>query len=76
MEFTETVAYDSVYIEGIANLYEFDCGGNSGWMYCVNGFFPSYGCSKYEVKDGDVIEWKYTCNLGYDVGGGYAKNER
>ena len=24
------------------------------------------------VKDGDVVEWRYTCDLGYDVGGGYA----
>ena len=24
------------------------------------------------MKDGDVIEWVYTCDLGYDVGGGYA----
>ena len=70
MEFTETTAYNSAYIEGIGNIYEFDCGSNSGWMYCVNGIFPSYGCSQYEVKDGDTIEWKYTCNLGYDVGGG------
>ena len=27
---------------------------------------------EYVVKDGDVIEWVYTCDLGYDVGGGYA----
>ena len=25
-----------------------------------------------DIKDGDVIEWVYTCDLGYDVGGGYA----
>lgn len=30
--------------------------------------FPNYGCSKYEVSDGDVIEWRYTCDLGKDVG--------
>ena len=69
MEFN-TASYDSAYIEGINNLYEFDCGANSGWMYKVNGTFPNYGCSKYDLKDGDVIEWVYTCNLGYDVGGG------
>ena len=63
--------YDSYYIEGINNLYEFDCGSESGWMYKVNGWFPNYGCSAYPLKDGDVIVWCYTCNgLGADVGGG------
>ena len=70
MEFSYNSVYDSAYIEGINNLYEFDCGANSGWMYKVNGWVPNYGCSKYSLKDGDVIEWVYTCNLGYDVGGG------
>ena len=72
MEFSNTPIYNSAYIEGIHNLYEFDVGNLSGWMYKVNGWFPNYGCSRYQLKDGDVIEWVYTCNLGYDVGGGYA----
>lgn len=70
LEFTYTPIYNSAYIEGIGNLYEFDCGANSGWNYKVNDWFPNYGCSRYEVKNGDVIEWLYTCNLGYDIGGG------
>ena len=49
--------YNSVYVEGINNLYEFDCGRWSGWMYCVNGWYPNYGCSRYQVQQGDVIEW-------------------
>ena len=60
------------YVEGIANLYEFDVGDGSGWMYKVNGWFPNYGCSGYTLSQGDVICWVYTCNLGDDVGGGYA----
>ncbi len=47
-------------------------GNLSGWMYSVNGWFPNYGCSRYALKDGDIVEWRYTCDLGYDVGGGYA----
>ena len=27
--------------------------------------------SSYKPKDGDKIEWKYTCNLGSDVGNPY-----
>ncbi|MDO5478967.1 MAG: DUF4430 domain-containing protein [Clostridia bacterium] len=68
MEFTNTPMYKSAYIEGIANLYEFDCGELSGWMYKVNGIFPDYGSSLYEVKNGDIIEWVYTCDKGKDVG--------
>lgn len=72
MEFVNTPAYHSAYIEGIHNLYEFDVGNLSGWMYKVNDWFPNYGCSRYRLQDGDVVEWKYTCDLGSDVGGGSA----
>ena len=74
MEFVNTPIYNSAYIEGIGNLYEFDCGELSGWMYKVNGWFPNYGCSRYQLKAGDKIEWVYTCDLGADVGGDYLKN--
>ena len=33
MEFENTPLYNSAYVEDIANLYEFDCGELSGWMY-------------------------------------------
>ena len=68
MESSWTPIYNSAYIEGIHNLYEFDCGELSGWMYRVNGWYPNYGCSRYQLKDGDVVEWRYTCDLGNDVG--------
>lgn len=68
MESSFTPMYNSAYIEGIANLYEFDCGSSSGWMYSVNGWYPNYGCSRYTLKQGDRIEWRYTCNLGKDIG--------
>ncbi len=74
MEFSKTPAYDNIYIEGIGNLYEFDCGELSGWMYRVNGEFPKYGCSEFKVSPGDKIEFLYTCNLGRDIGGSNAAN--
>lgn len=61
--------YHSVYIQGINHLYEFSCGPLSGWMYRVNGEFPGYGCSRYELKDGDYVEYVYSCDLGRDIGG-------
>ncbi len=71
MAFSFNPVFNSRYIEGINNLYEFDCGEGSGWMYRVNGVFPNYGCSQYQVKDGDTIEWLYTCDLGVDLGRNY-----
>ena len=71
MESKWTPMYNSYYVEGINQLYEFDCGEQSGWMYSVNGWYPNYGCSSYELKDGDKIEWRYTCDLGSDVGDQY-----
>ncbi len=63
-EYSETPFYKSVYIEGISGLYEFDAGELSGWLYCVNGEFPTFGCSDYYVKAGDEIEFLYTCDRG------------
>lgn len=72
LEFEMTPLYNTAYIEGIANLYEYDCKELSGWMYKVNGWFPNYGCSLYQLKQGDKVEWVYTCDLGADVGGNYS----
>ena len=70
-EYVDASAYDSVYIEGIGNLYEFDCGPQSGWMYSVNGVFPDVGTSSYTVSSGDVIALSFTCNMGEDIGNTY-----
>lgn len=69
VESAYTPAYGTRYVEGINYLYEFDAGSLSGWMYKVNGKFPNYGCSEFEVRDGDRVVWLYTCNLGKDIGG-------
>ena len=68
LEYSYTPLYGSYYIEGINNLYEFDCGMESGWIYKVNGWSPNVGCSGYVLKDGDVIVFAYTCKgYGADV---------
>lgn len=67
MEASYTPAFSSYYVEGINNLYEFDCGQGSGWMYSVNGVFPNYGCSSYKPTSNDEIAFRYTCELGYDL---------
>jgi len=63
-----TPIFNSAYVEAINNLYEFDVGPLSGWMYKVNGWFPNFGSSRYLLSPGDVIEWLYTVDLGRDLG--------
>lgn len=58
---------DSAYIKGIGNIYEFDFGELSGWVYHVNGESPAVSCGAYQLRDGDVVEWLYTLDLGKDV---------
>ena len=66
-EYVDAKAYGSIYIEGIGNLYEFDCGEQSGWLYFVNGISPGLGCSGYTVANGDEIVFAYTCDMGADL---------
>lgn len=70
LEYSWTPMHDSYYVEGINNLYEFDCGPESGWIYKVNGWSPNYGSSSYTLTGGENIVWYYTCvGLGADIGG-------
>ena len=72
LAFRNTPIYQAAYIEAINNIYEMDCGALSGWMYRVNGAFPSYACSSYLLQEGDAVEFLYSCDLGRDVGGAAA----
>ena len=67
-EYVDATAYGSAYVEGIANLYEFDCGPQSGWVFGVNGVHQGIGCSAYTLADGDAVVFNYTCDLGVNVG--------
>lgn len=50
-----------VYVVGINNLDEKDCGGASGWMYKVNGTAPMTSCGKYKMDSGDNLVFYYVC---------------
>lgn len=52
----------SVYIVGINNIDEKDCGKDSGWMYSVNGSFPNVSADSKKLKDGDKVVFTYTCS--------------
>ena len=56
-----------MYVHGIGNIYEFDFGDLSGWVYLVNGEAASVGCGQYALKDGDKVEFHYTLELGKDL---------
>lgn len=58
--------YNSVYVQGINYLYEFDCGELSGWIFLVNGQQVDRSCGKYKLKDGDRVEWVYSLDAGKD----------
>lgn len=66
LEYSEVPLYNTAYIEGINNLYEFDAGALSGWVYTVNGVSPNIGASAYILSDGDVVEWSYTVDKGVE----------
>ena len=55
-----------MYIHGIGNIYEFDFGELSGWLYTVNGETVSVGVDQYVLKPGDRVEFHYTLELGRD----------
>ena len=75
LEFEKTPLYGGVYVEGIGNLYAFDGGELSGWVYAVNGIFPEVSASAYVLADGDTVEWIYTCDLGRDAVSRFAAGE-
>ena len=75
LEFEKTPLYGGVYVEGIGNLYAFDGGELSGWVYAVGGVFPEVSASAYVLADGDTVEWIYTCDLGRDAVSRFAAGE-
>ena len=56
-----------MYIHGIGNVYEFDFGDLSGWVYTVNGETHSVGVDQYALRAGDAVELHYTLELGKDI---------
>jgi hypothetical protein len=58
----------TAYVEGIDNLFEFDEGAKSGWLYRVNGTIYNKSAGACIVEDKDVIEWFYTVDFGKEMG--------
>lgn len=64
----------SGYVKGIGGVSEEDRGEVGGWMYRVNGAFPTIGARSYILEagnpgnPGDRVEWLYTLDGGKDIG--------
>jgi hypothetical protein len=56
------------YVSEIAGIKAGAAGDMSGWLYTVNDEMPSVGAGDYELKDGDVVKFLYSCDGGPDVG--------
>lgn len=63
MEHVNNPLFNSAYIRGINNLYEFDFGELSGWVYRVNGVFLGTGVSTHLLQPGDLVELIYTLEM-------------
>ncbi|MGI6045976.1 MAG: DUF4430 domain-containing protein [Eggerthellaceae bacterium] len=48
-----------IYVAGIEGLNEKDYGPQSGWVYYVNGSFPSQPASSYTLSGGESVSWNY-----------------
>lgn len=59
---------DASYVSGINDLWEFDNGSRSGWLYMVNRTSPQVGYSEYILNDGDEVQWYYTDDYNKDNG--------
>lgn len=65
-----TPLYNSVYMEGINHIGEFDCGATAGWVYEVDGWIPNYSSSRYVMVEGEYLRWRYSCTgFGSDLDG-------
>ena len=53
----------AAYVRGIDNLYEFDKGPESGWIFYVNGSRAKEGCGTVKVGEGDEIKWVYVLEI-------------
>lgn len=56
----ETTGFGATaYVAGINDIYEFDNGPASGWVYYVNDVSATESAGAYELKEGDAVKWVY-----------------
>lgn len=50
-----------IFIESINNVRN-DTAADQWWHYWVNNHYAQVAADKYELKDGDIVEWKFVRN--------------
>ena len=50
------------FVTSIQGLENGACGAASGWLFRVNGEFPSEGIDSIELHNGDKVEWLFSCD--------------
>ncbi|ONI47219.1 hypothetical protein AN643_04800 [Candidatus Epulonipiscioides saccharophilum] len=70
LDYSKSLFTRVAHVESIAEIDQSFAGKQSGWIYKVNGEYPNYSPSEYELKNGDVVEWVYTCDYGRDLNNG------
>lgn len=56
------------YVNAIGPLAGGSAGPMAGWLFSVNGEYPSVGAADIKVQAGDAIVFSYTCDGGADLG--------
>lgn len=56
-----------LYVKGLNHIYEYEFGEQSGWMYYVDGIAPSVNAAEYVLRDGEIIQWMYSRDIGQDL---------
>ena len=59
--------HESAYVKGIGNIYEFDAGDMSGWLFKVNGEYGDMGLGDTTLSDGDTLLMFYACDYMTDM---------
>ena len=63
------------YVRAIGSLAEFDYGAGSGWMYQIDGIAPSgVAADAYILSVNQLVAWRYTSDMGEDIGSPYTGN--
>ncbi|MDR0883404.1 MAG: hypothetical protein LBN05_02180 [Oscillospiraceae bacterium] len=60
-------ALDEQALQG--RLGEYQCTKGGGWLFSVNGAFPSTSLADVQLKDGDVVRVQFSLANGADIGG-------
>lgn len=54
----------TVYVNMINGHIAGTSGKGGGWIYSVNGSYPSGSAGGYTVHDGDIVNWQWTTKTG------------